>query len=256
MNTNEMNAGNIFILNFTFNHKLRILQQAEQVIQLRKKEADVLALLCEKHPNPVSQNDFLINVWGGGYVTSQSIAQVIRSLRLSLGDEKKSTISTIPKLGYKLTTAPVYEDVQSVKFQHDDMIKVRHVHDDFSYADQKSVINTVPASTSISIVPYMQMKKNFFSIRKLIFSSVIIIFGSLACVTLSARNISVDNMEGLEQFEQIAQDEHPIIDDRRKNMIEYINGYLNNCSISNDKVIKFLKNKSIYDCFLLDDIKK
>ncbi|CCP07014.1 transcriptional regulator [Erwinia amylovora MR1] len=43
---------------------------------------------------------------GWGYVTSQSIAQVIRSLRLSLDDINKNIIVTIPKLGYQFTAQP------------------------------------------------------------------------------------------------------------------------------------------------------
>lgn len=247
MNSNETNDGNVFILNFTFNRRLRILQHAEQVIQLRKKEADVLALLCDKHPNPVSQNDFLMNVWGGGYVTSQSIAQVIRSLRLSLGDEKKSIISTIPKLGYKLAVTPVYENVVPTSFQYGEVIKVSHESEAFSYAEQQAVVNVIPSSSSISIIPCIHARKKFSSTKKIIFSSVILIFGSLACVTLSARSISV---ESLEQLEQITQEEPTILVERRKNIIENVNEYITHCNIANDTIISFISNKNMHDdCF-------
>lgn len=228
MNTNEMNDGNIFFLNFTFNRKLRILQHAEKVTQLRKKEADVLALLCDKYPNPVSQDDFLMKVWGGGYVTSQSIAQVIRSLRLSLGDDKKSTISTIPKLGYKLTITPIYEDVLPTKFQYGEVAKASHERDDFSYTEQQFPINGISSSSSISIIPYTQTRKRFFSPRKLIFSSAILILGSLAGVTLNINSISVDNSDSIEK---LAEKESPVLFSRGQNIINDIDDYITGCNI-------------------------
>jgi DNA-binding winged helix-turn-helix (wHTH) protein len=71
-------------------------------------------LLCTKYPSPVSQDEFLSEVWDGSYVTSQSIAQMIRSLRISLKDESKSIIVTIPKLGYQLTAEPTWEALESL----------------------------------------------------------------------------------------------------------------------------------------------
>ncbi|WP_240355203.1 winged helix-turn-helix domain-containing protein [Pectobacterium brasiliense] len=103
-----MNGEQVYFLNFVFNIKTRSLKKDEDIYQLRKKEADVLALLCCKYPKPVSQDDFLAEVWQGGYVTSQSIAQVIRSLRRTLEDKNKNIIITIPKLGYQLATQPSF----------------------------------------------------------------------------------------------------------------------------------------------------
>ncbi|GKW40821.1 winged helix-turn-helix domain-containing protein [Pectobacterium parvum] len=108
MKDTSINGGLVYFLNFSFNIKMRSLTKDEEVYQLRKKEADVLALLCRKYPQPVSQDDFLTEVWQGGYVTSQSIAQVIRSLRRILEDKNKNIITTIPKLGYQLATPPSF----------------------------------------------------------------------------------------------------------------------------------------------------
>ncbi|WP_264627343.1 winged helix-turn-helix domain-containing protein, partial [Candidatus Symbiopectobacterium sp. NZEC135] len=101
MNISLMNDGNIYFLGFIFSPKLRTLSCGDTLYQLRKKESDVLALLCERYPHPVSQDDFLSCVWEGGYVTPQSIAQVIRALRRNLQDKDKQIIVTIPKLGYR-----------------------------------------------------------------------------------------------------------------------------------------------------------
>lgn len=242
MNTNEMNEGNIFFLNFTFNRKLRILQHAEQVIQLRKKEADVLALLCDNYPNPVSQDDFLMKVWGGGYVTSQSIAQVIRSLRRSLGDDKKSTISTIPKLGYKLTITPIYEDVVPTKFQYGEVIKIGHERDDFSYSEQQTAINGISSSSTISIIPYTTVKKKIFSLGKIIFSSIILIMASLIGFTIN--NSSADDSDNNEKAEQ----EVPVLVLRQKNVFSCVDNYLTCCNHSDDVFAGLLTHNIINTC--------
>lgn len=248
MNTNEMNDGNIFFLNFTFNRKLRILQQGEQVTQLRKKEAEVLALLCDSHPNPVSQDDFLMKVWGGGYVTSQSIAQVIRSLRRSLGDDKKSTISTIPKLGYKLTITPIYEDVlPTKKIQYGDVLKISHERDDFSYTEQKTPINGISSSSSISIIPYVSAKKKIFSSRKIVFSSVILILASLVGVTININSNIVDNSDNAEKN---TEKETPVLVLRQKNNSTNTDDVLTYCGHPNEVFVGLLNNNVANDCFV------
>jgi len=240
MNINEMNDGNIVISNFIFNRKLRVLQQADKVIQLRKKEADVLALLCEKYPNPVSQDDFLTEVWGGGYVTSQSIAQVIRSLRLNLGDQKKSTISTIPKLGYKLTIPPAYEESGSTHYQYSEMVQVHS--EDFSYVEQQAMVNVSHSANGISVTPYVNERKKFISIRKLILSSAILIFGSLACVTLSARSNPVESQENSSSENELTNIKYS--DASNHNIIDELNEYITQCDISESGMNE--KNKKRY----------
>ncbi|WP_145561784.1 winged helix-turn-helix domain-containing protein [Yersinia aldovae] len=156
MKKNVVTTGKIYFLNFTFNPKSRTLQQYDTVLQLRKKQSDVLALLCAKYPEPVSQAEFLAEVWGGGYVTSQSIAQMICSLRVSLGDDTKSIIVTIPKLGYQLTAEPCREepetepDKPSCESSFLENIGV----DNVSFSTQ-SMINTIPGSAnSMPIITY------------------------------------------------------------------------------------------------------
>ncbi len=247
MNTNKMNDGNIFFLNFTFNRKLRILQHEEQVTQLRKKEADVLALLCDNYPNPVSQNDFLMKVWGGGYVTSQSIAQVIRSLRRSLGDDKKSTIATIPKLGYKLTITPIYEDVLPAKLQYGEIVKMSHEPDDFSYTEHQMVISGISSASTISTVPYTSGRKRFFSLRKVFFSSMIFILSSLAGFTINMHSTSVDNNDSIERD---VETESPVLVLRHKNILSDIDDYINRCNFSDNVFSGLLNNNFVQDCFI------
>lgn len=154
MKKNVVNIEKIYFLNFTFNPKSRTLQQYDTVLQLRKKQSEVLALLCVKYPEPVSQAEFLAEVWGGGYVTSQSIAQTIRSLRVSLGDDTKNIIVTIPKLGYQLMAEPRWEQPETDKLGCESFFPASNGLDNVSFSTQ-SMINVIPASaTSISVIPY------------------------------------------------------------------------------------------------------
>lgn len=154
MKKSVVNTGKIHFLNFTFNPKSRTLQRYDTVFQLRKKQSDVLALLCVKYPEPVSQAEFLAEVWGGGYVTSQSIAQMICSLRVSLGDDTKSIIVTIPKLGYQLTAAPNWEEPETDDPGRESSFPRNIGVDNFSFSTQ-SMFNVVPVSaTSMSVIPY------------------------------------------------------------------------------------------------------
>ncbi|MGP3590882.1 winged helix-turn-helix domain-containing protein [Vagococcus sp. WN89Y] len=190
MNNDVMDGGSICFLNFTFNRKLRTLQRSDEVIQLRKKEADVLALLCDKFPNPVSQNDFLSEVWGGSYVTSQSIAQVIRSLRLILCDEKKNIILTIPKLGYKLAVTPTVIEAASARQSHDETTT--------NVNGKQGPVTIVPGainliSSYISAMPLIslaQPDKKSSVFKKVLLSGFILFFSGLACWTLSYESCS------------------------------------------------------------------
>lgn len=151
-----VNTEKIYFLNFTFDPKSMTLQQYDIVLQLRKKQSDVLALLCAKYPDPVSQAEFLAEVWGGGYVTSQSIAQMIRSLRVSLGDDTKSIIVTIPKLGYKLAPEPRREEPETEPDKPGcELFFPGKTEADEVYFSTQSTINSTPMSASPTpMIPY------------------------------------------------------------------------------------------------------
>ena len=176
-------AGEIYFLNFTFNPKSRTLQKDDIVLQLRKKQSDVLALLCAKYPEPVSQTEFLAEVWGGRYVTSQSIAQMIRSLRVSLGDDAKSIIVTIPKLGYQLTVEPCREgpETKPNKLGFESSFPGNIEVDNVSFSTQ-SMINVIPVSAnSVSVISYsaprtVPDREKKFSPQTLFLSAVAVLF--------------------------------------------------------------------------------
>lgn len=175
MNVSLMSNGNIYFLDFVFNPKLRTLSCGDETYQLRKKEADVLALLCERYPHPVSQDDFLSCVWEGGYVTPQSIAQVIRALRRSLQDKEKQIIVTIPKLGYRFGASPSFDEVS----EHDGgsafpaprecealyTAQYDAPSGRFAY-DRSALINLTPIPVnSLAISPCVRPKKKNLRIR-------------------------------------------------------------------------------------------
>ncbi|MFV8988131.1 winged helix-turn-helix domain-containing protein [Serratia fonticola] len=155
-----VNAEEIHFVNFTFNPKSRTLQQDDTVFKLRKKQSNALKLLCEKYPEPVSKDEFLAEVWGGSYVTLQSIAQIIRSLRCSLGDDTKSIIVTIPTLGYQLTAQPWWKEPETkpdkYSFKPSFSGNIELVNASFSV---QSTLTTIPVSAnSKSVIPFSAPK--------------------------------------------------------------------------------------------------
>lgn len=182
MEKSVVNEGRIYFLNFTFNPKSRTLQQGDTVLQLRKKQSDVLELLCVKYPEPVSLAEFHAEVWGGGYVTSQSLAQIIRSLRISLGDDMKCIIVTIPRLGYKITAAPRWAvpDAESDKPGFESPFPVNTEEGNASLSSQ-SIINVIPLSGNTMPVsphsaPIEVPDRKKFSLQTLFLSAVAMFF--------------------------------------------------------------------------------
>ncbi|WP_256122469.1 winged helix-turn-helix domain-containing protein [Enterobacter pasteurii] len=166
MKNSSTKQGKIFFLDYTFNPALRTLQREDTILQLRKKQSDVLALLCAKYPSPVSQDEFLSEVWDGSYVTSQSIAQMIRSLRISLKDESKNIIVTIPKLGYQLTAEPTWEASLSEPELEPDTLNERSPAagtielDNISYSAKPiTSYQPAPPTTSMTVVSYVPQHK-------------------------------------------------------------------------------------------------
>lgn len=203
------NVGKIHFLNFTFNPNLRTLQQDDTVLQLRKKQSEVLALLCDKYPEPVSQAEFLAEVWGGGYVTSQSIAQMIRSLRISLGDDTKSIIVTIPKLGYQLTAQPCREEAETEpdKGSYESFSPGNIEVDNVSFST-RSVINIIPANTtSLSVVPYSAPRaipaRRRLSTHKLFLSTLVAFFFSLVFVAMTASSHALNFISDSEIYSHL-----------------------------------------------------
>ncbi|HBI6861151.1 TPA: winged helix-turn-helix domain-containing protein [Enterobacter cloacae] len=202
--------GKIFFLDYTFNPALRTLQREDTILQLRKKQSDVLALLCAKYPSPVSQDEFLSEVWDGSYVTSQSIAQMIRSLRISLKDESKNIIVTIPKLGYQLTAEPTWEASLSEPELEPDTLNERSPAagtielDNISYSAKPiTSYQPAPPTTSMTVVSYVPQHKPVgrkLTSRKWFIFAVATLSIFLAGVAMGARGYAQDLFEEKKVF--------------------------------------------------------
>lgn len=246
-----VNAGKIYFLNFTFNPKSRTLQQDDTVLQLRKKQSDVLALLCAKYPEPVSQAEFLAEVWGGGYVTSQSIAQMIRSLRVSLGDDAKSIIVTIPKLGYQLSAEPCWEEPETEpdKPGFESSFPGNIEVDNVSFSTQ-SMINVIPVSAnSMSVIPYSAPRavpdRKKFSPQTLFLSAVAALFFSLIFVAMTARSNPLDFIKNHNDIGQM-----PLA-----NLVPPVgNNFLYCCNTAEGAICHPKANVLSAQCFTLQDI--
>ncbi len=220
MNTSLMNDGNIYFLGFIFSPKLRTLSCGDTLYQLRKKESDVLALLCERYPHPVSQDDFLSCVWEGGYVTPQSIAQVIRALRRNLQDKDKQIIVTIPKLGYRFGVTPSFDEPQECVVEerfsaYSETETIYTAQYDTSCGqfvyDRTALINLTPIPVnSLAISPCVRPKKKNIRFRSVILVVIFIFTVYLLwyCTknsTISTHSVVVEYDSGIHSSEWGAQ---------------------------------------------------
>ncbi|CAM3350782.1 MULTISPECIES: winged helix-turn-helix domain-containing protein [Yersinia] len=96
----------IFIGDITFTPKIRAVEHDGNEVKLRNKESEVLALLCDNYPDPVSREQIEKTIWTDSYVTDNTLTQTISNLRNALNDKKHELIITIPKKGYCLGLEP------------------------------------------------------------------------------------------------------------------------------------------------------
>ena len=78
---------------------------------------DVLLLLVREAPRTVSPEEMLDVVWGGVFVSDNSVHRAIATLRKALGDDAKAPryIQTVTKRGYRLLEAAITADSADVR---------------------------------------------------------------------------------------------------------------------------------------------
>lgn len=83
------------------------LSAGSKTVRMEDRASRVLEYLCQNAGSVVSKEDLIAHVWQGRYLSEQSVPVVISNLRKTLsGDgEKGPFIETIPKRGYRLTSA-------------------------------------------------------------------------------------------------------------------------------------------------------
>jgi DNA-binding response OmpR family regulator len=80
---------------------------SEHILDLRKKEFDLLRLLADREPNVVSRTVIAERVWGSEYVSDNSIDVTVSGLRKKLedaknGSDKDMRLETVRGVGYRL----------------------------------------------------------------------------------------------------------------------------------------------------------
>jgi DNA-binding winged helix-turn-helix (wHTH) protein len=90
-------------------------------LRLESRAAAVLELLCRRNGDVVSHEEFIAEIWNGRFVSSNSVAVVIRDIRNSLNDNAKSPryIETVPKRGYRI--AETVQFLSEVENQADEI---------------------------------------------------------------------------------------------------------------------------------------
>ena len=110
-------------------------------------------------------------------MTSQSIAQISRSLSISLGDESKTIIVTIPKLGYQLSAQPTQgvAEVQSAASRFE-LCSPENV----SFTT-RAIIDLSPVNTTaMSAISYPGQPEKALALKTMLLSAVgSVLFSSL-----------------------------------------------------------------------------
>lgn len=109
----------IFIGEVSFCQKIRTIEQDGREVKLRNKESEMLKLLCENYPEPVSRRKIEQSIWAGSYVTENTLTQTISNLRNAIDDKKHELILTIPKKGYCLAIEPKMINFDSIKISEE-----------------------------------------------------------------------------------------------------------------------------------------
>lgn len=84
-----------------------VIKKNNTLYKLRAKECSLLQTLIEQFPEILSRNDIVERLYTNTYATDATINQLVKRLRQSLDDDKRSLIRTIPKQGYQLAIAPI-----------------------------------------------------------------------------------------------------------------------------------------------------
>jgi DNA-binding winged helix-turn-helix (wHTH) protein len=102
---------------YVFDSDVRLLLRAGEPVHLTPKAFQLLELLIESRPRPVSKRDLLERLWPDTFVAEGSLANLVSEIRTALREGREGTqhIRTVHRFGYAFTApvtdAPTY-DVQ------------------------------------------------------------------------------------------------------------------------------------------------
>jgi DNA-binding winged helix-turn-helix (wHTH) protein len=91
------------------------LTSAETSIRLEPQLMDLLVFLCSRAGQVVPKQDVLDTIWGGRFVSDDTIKGSFYQLRKALGDNPREPhiLETLPKRGYRILVSPVPIDTDS-----------------------------------------------------------------------------------------------------------------------------------------------
>src|SRR5258708_10441864 len=96
---------------FLFDREARELRRGREAVPLSPKAFQLLVLLLDNRPNPLSQQRLWDALWPEAHVGYTSLAQVVAELRRSLGDSARSPrfVRTVSRFGYAFSGEVVDE---------------------------------------------------------------------------------------------------------------------------------------------------
>jgi DNA-binding winged helix-turn-helix (wHTH) protein len=102
---------------FTFDGDARELRRGQQLVALSPRAFELLTLLLDSRPRPLSQPRLRDALWPQTHVGYSSLAQLVTEVRKALGDTARAArfIRTVPRFGYAFV-APVIEERSAAAF--------------------------------------------------------------------------------------------------------------------------------------------
>jgi DNA-binding winged helix-turn-helix (wHTH) protein/TolB-like protein len=99
------NSEIVFLGGFLFNtNSVTLFSIDQQPIPLRHQSALVLKELAKTPGETVSKDKLVSAVWGGTFVTDDSLVQCIKDIRKAISDDERKIIRTVSGMGYRLDT--------------------------------------------------------------------------------------------------------------------------------------------------------
>src|SRR5438128_1803633 len=100
---------------FDFDRSRRELSRGSESVHLSPKAFQLLSILIEETPRPVSKSDLQERLWPDTFVSEGNLAGLVTELRSALGDDARETrfIRTLYGFGYSFA-APIAETLAAI----------------------------------------------------------------------------------------------------------------------------------------------
>ena len=95
---------------------LNIVEVDNSKIKLAPKEFELLELLANHYPHPVSKETIISTIWDNKTHAEELLTRLVADLRKKLGDSPRSPryIETVVKKGYRLITAAQFSEIETL----------------------------------------------------------------------------------------------------------------------------------------------